>query len=418
MMDRLVGQRIRTLREGARRIAEKDFSFRFNDRKGDGIAQLAGAFDNMISELSATLAELTSTKEYLQGIVESSADIIITVDPNGLIRTFNSGAERILGYSRQEVIGERIEMLFADPRERDVAIAQLEYDDHVVNYETHFKTWDGEVRNVILTLSRLRAPDGTPIGTFGISKDITREKALQRQLLQSERLAAIGQAVTGIQHSMKNMLNALKGGSYMVKVGIAKQDMKILEEGWGIVQQGIESMTMLSKKMLLYAKDLKPELDRTDLRELVKAIDNVVGQTTKDQGIEFSTNVQNDIPLVLCDAGLVHSVIMDLVSNAIDTCGAQRYEDGGPKISVNVYHPLRSDHVVIAVTDNGEGMTEEVRKHIFTPFFSTKKRLGTGMGLTLTARMVSAHGGKMNVESTPGSGSTFQVFLPIDGPKD
>lgn len=418
MMNRLVGQRIRKLRKGAERIAAKDFSFRFNDDTGDGIAQLAGTIDAMSAELASKLSELTSTKEYLQGIVESSADLIITVDPDGRIKTFNTGAEHILGYKREEVIGEPVEILFADPKERDVAIAQLEHDDHVINYETHFKTWNGEVRNVILTLSQLRAPDGTAIGTFGISKDITEEKELQRQLLQSERLAAIGQAVTGIQHSMKNMLNALKGGSYMVKVGIAKEDNDLLKEGWDIVQQGIESMTMLSKKMLLYAKELKPELDRTDLKELLDAIHAVVSQTTRDQGMDFKSQVDDDVPEVLCDPGLIHSVVMDLVSNSIDACAHQQYDNGGPEISVAVSHPLRADHVVIEVKDNGGGMTEDVIKHIFTPFFSTKKKLGTGMGLTLTKRMVSAHGGTLKVESLPGSGSTFQVLLPIEGPKD
>ena len=375
MMDRLVGRRIAVLREGAKRISHKDLAFRFKDDKGDGIAELSGVFDNMTSELSDTLTELTSTKEYLEGIVESSADIIITVDPNGLIKTFNAGAERVLGYSRQEVIGERIEMLFADPRERDFAIAQLEHDDHVINYETHFKTWDGEIRNVILTLSRLVTPDGTPIGTFGISKDITEEKALQRQLLQSERLVAIGQAVTGIQHSIKNMLN--------------------------------------------YAKDLRPDLEATDLGQLVDKISAVVGKTATEEGIRFTTEVASDLPLVRCDEGLIHSVIMDLVSNAIDTCLVQVYGEGdGPVVAVVLSHPLRSEHVVIEVRDNGEGMTEDVRKHIFTPFFSTKKQLGTGMGLTVTARMVSAHGGLIKVESSPGCGSAFQVLLPIDGPKD
>jgi len=418
MMDRLVGQRVRTLREGAQRIAAKDFSFRFRDSRGDGIAELEGAFDNMTSELSSTLSELTNTKEYLQGIVENSADIIITVDTDGLIKTFNTGAERALGYSREEVIGERIEMLFADPRERDIAIAQLEHDDHVINYETHFKTWDGEIRNVILTLSRLRAPDGTPIGTFGISKDITTRRTLQRQLLQSERLAAIGQAVTGIQHSMKNMLNALKGGSYMVKVALGKDDRALLEEGWGIVKQGIESMTMLSQKMLLYARELKPEVERTNLEKLLEAIQHVVRQTTQDKGMEFRVEVEEDLPVVLCDPGLIHSVVMDLVSNSIDACAQQKYDDGGPEISVAVRHPLRSEYVVIEVSDNGGGMPEEVVKHIFTPFFSTKKKLGTGMGLTLTKRMVSAHGGTLNVETQFGVGSKFQVMLPIDGPKD
>ena len=103
-------------------------------------------------------------------------------------------------------------MLFAEPAERDEAIARLTNTDHVVNYETHFLTKQGEVKDVILTLSRLRDPDGVSMGTFGISKDVTMERKLQRELILKEKLAAIGQAVTGIQHSLKNMLGSLKGG--------------------------------------------------------------------------------------------------------------------------------------------------------------------------------------------------------------
>ena len=200
---------------------------------------------------------------------------------------------------------------------------------------------------------------------------------------------------------------------------IAKDDKVVLVEGWGIVQQGIESMTLLSKKMLNYAKDLRPDLEATDLGQLVDKISAVVGKTATEEGVRFTTEVASDLPLVRCDEGLIHSVIMDLVSNAIDTCLVQVYGDrDGPVVAVVLSHPLRSEHVVIEVRDNGEGMTEDVRKHIFTPFFSTKKQLGTGMGLTVTARMVSAHGGLIKVESSPGCGSAFQVLLPIDGPKD
>ena len=144
----------------------------------------------------------------------------------------------------------------------------------------------------------------------------------------------------------------------------------------------------------------------------------MVRQTTQDKGMEFRVEVEEDLPVVLCDPGLIHSVVMDLVSNSIDACAQQKYDDGGPEISVAVRHPLRSEYVVIEVSDNGGGMPEEVVNHIFTPFFSTKKKLGTGMGLTLTKRMVSAHGGTLNVETQFGVGSKFQVMLPIDGPKD
>ncbi|MGD8362407.1 MAG: PAS domain S-box protein, partial [Gemmatimonadota bacterium] len=296
-MEQLLGRRIRTLREGARRLADHDFTFRFSDSTGDGLAQLVGVFDNMTSELSTTLTELMSAKEHLQAIVENSADIIITVDPTGLITTFNPGAQEILGYRREEVIGRRIEMLFADPRERDTAIAQLDHTDHVLNYLTRFVTKNGDIRRVLLTLSRLRSPDGDPIGTMGVSKDITRELQLQARLNRSQRMAALGQAITGIQHSIKNMLNVMKGGSYMVKLGLTSDDRDMMMEGWEMVQQGIDDMTEMSRSMLDFARTKKLKIKPTDLAELARKIHHLNQSKFREEGVLLGLEVDPDLPL-------------------------------------------------------------------------------------------------------------------------
>jgi PAS domain-containing protein len=140
MTQRLVVRRIRALKAGARRLAEHDFSFRFNDSTGDSLSEITGMFNEMSSELSQALSELTRTKEYLQAIVDNSADIIITVDPRGYVRTFNPGAEKVLGYTSEEIVGQRIETIFAEPKDREAAIGQLENGDHVVNYMSNFVT--------------------------------------------------------------------------------------------------------------------------------------------------------------------------------------------------------------------------------------------------------------------------------------
>jgi PAS domain S-box-containing protein len=417
MTDRLVGRRLRVLREGAQHLADHDFTFRFSDDRGDRISQVEGILDNVTSELSSTLSELISTKEHLQGIVESSGDIIITVDPFGLITTFNRGAEEILGYSRQEVIGKHIETLFADPRERDAAIKQLQHTDQVVNYQTHFLTKDHEVRNVILTLSRLRAPDGKPLGTFGISKDVTKELQLQREVLRSARMAALGQALTGIQHSMKNMLNVLKGGSYMVKTALAKDDRQMLAEGWDMVQQGIARMTEMSRSMLDFARERPLKLKPTDLGALARHILALNNGKFSEQGITLELEVAPNVPDIECDPDLIHSVIMDLLSNALYACSEKQYRDEEtPSVTLEVQVGEVEGYVSIVVSDNAEGMPEEIRRKVFTPFFSTKKQKGTGMGLAVVARIVSSHGGMTRVESEPGLGSTFEVLLPIAGP--
>jgi len=403
IVSRLLERPIRTLIAGIRRIGGGDLSFRFQSGRNDEIGLLADAFDEMTERLEESHTELARTRDYLEGMVESSADIIITVNPVGLIQTFNRGAEQALGYGRDEVIGKRIEMLFANPRERDIAIERLKYSDNVVNYETHFLTRRGEVRDVIVTLSRLRDRDGTPIGTFGISKDVTREKELQQQVLQAERFTAIGQAFTGVLHAMKNMLNALKGGAYMVKTAIAKDDREMLEDGWRIVQEGITSVTDMSMDMLKYVRETKPEHKLCDLGRLIDEVAAVVKQTASDRGVRFSVNTATTTPRILCDSKLIHSAIMDLVSNALDACDDRNGKgDESPEIAVSLFPLENSKKVAIEVRDNGIGMTEEVQANVFTPFFSTKKKAGTGLGLALTARVVGVHNGRISVESEPG----------------
>ena len=417
MTDRLVGSRIRALREGAQRLAERDYSFRFSDSKMDGLAQVGEVFDSMTSEISTAYSELLNTQEYLQGIVENSPDIIITVDPTGLIDSFNRGAEQILGYSRDDVVGRRIEMLFANPQERQVAIERLRDTDHVVNYLTHFRTKSGNVRDVLLTLSLLRAPDGSPIGTIGISKDVTRELRLQRRLVQSEKMAALGQALTGIQHSMKNLLNVLKGGSYMVKLGLAKDNKAMLSEGWQMVQEGITHMTEMSKSMLDFARERDLELTPTSLAELAEKIHSLSAAKFEESGVELLVETNHDLPTVECDPELIRSVVMDLLSNALDACSSEDYcGEEVPRVELAVGPATVDGYAQIEVRDNGPGMSEDVKARIFTPFFSTKKKKGTGMGLAVLSRIVSSHGGTTTIESEPGKGATFRVILPIKGP--
>jgi PAS domain S-box-containing protein len=326
------------------------------------------------------------------------------------------GAEKALGYQRYEVIGKPIEMLFAHPQEREAAIEKLKYTDNVVNYETRFLTKSGEARDVLLTLTRLRNLAGAAIGTLGISKDITEEKRLQNELIQSQRFAAIGQVFTGIQHSMKNMLNACKGGAFMVKTGLAKDDRKMLEEGWEMVQQGISRMTQMSMDMLNYAKEWKPKLERVDLAPTLSEIYNVIKQTAKDKGVAFRLNLSPGLPSVLCDSRMIHSAVMDIVSNALDACYWKEYsEEETPEIVMSAYPSDDGQESVIEVKDNGCGMTEDVKENIFTPFFSTKSKAGTGLGLSITIRIIGVHGGKIDVESEPNRGAIFRIVLPVDG---
>jgi len=418
LLHRLLNRPIATLIHGTRRGADGDLDFRFEMNRKDEIGGLADSFDAMTEKLKTHQNELRNAMEYLEGMIESSADIIITVTPRHLIQTFNRGAEEALGYTRAEIQGQRIEVLFANPKDREYALDQLSHTDNVRNFRTDMRTKDGELRNVLLTLSRLRDHEGKPIGTFGISKDITEERRLIRQVIQSKKLAAIGEAVTGIQHAIKNMLNALKGGSYLVRKGIEKDNKQRLEEGWGMVEEGIERMTSLSLSLLNYAKEWKPEYDEVDLSYMVPKVHEVVVQSAADKGVEVTFRVPKGPSLVQCDRKLVHMAVMDIISNAIDACVWKDYEPGEtPRIAMSVHSSKSGNLYNIEIRDNGCGMTKEILKNIFTPFFSTKKQWGTGLGLALTSRVIDIHGGTIDVESEPGKGTMFRIVLPTSDPK-
>ncbi len=400
---------------GMDELAEKKFDYRLDEEEQDEFSEITSSFNNMAILFSSYQMELKRARDFLENILEGTADLIISVSANGKILTFNAGAERVLGYQRFDVIGKPIETIFANPSDREAALERLKYGDNVVNIETQFLTKSGDTKTVLLTLSLMRHPKGAFIGTFGISKDITDEKRLQDQLIQSQRLAAIGEVFIGIQHSMKNMLNTCKGGGYMVRTGLAKDNKKMLEEGWVIVQEGIDRMAVMAKDMLNYVKEWKPKFVEVDLTQLLSDIDKVVKQNAKDKGIDFEVDISRKLPPVECDTRMIHSIVMDIVSNALDACTWKEYIEGEiPKIALSAYINNGDGNAIIEVKDNGCGMTEELKTNIFTPFFSTKSKAGTGLGLSITSRMIDVHNGKINVDSEPEKGSTFRIVLPIN----
>jgi len=408
-----LGKPIRHTIAGIRAIAGDDLSFRFATKRTDEFGMVERSFNDMADRIQAHQTELREAMEYLEGVVENSADIIITVNPKGLIQTVNRGAETALGYRREELVGQPITELFAEPRERDIAIARLRDKDNVTNFETRFLTKNKEMRNVLLTLSRLRDRDGNAIGTFGISKDITREKNLQERLFQVEKDAAIGQAVTAIQHAIKNMLNTLAGGSYLARQGMAKRNDVRIVDGLNMIEDGLHRIRDLTANMLRFAKEWRLELENADIAQMIKDIAKAVGQRAGERGVTVRHHIAGELPLVSCDAKLIHMALMDMATNALEACWQKHYE-GGELAEITISAHMRGDEeLIIAVADNGVGMTAETKEKIFTPFYSTKEDWGTGLGLTSTLRIISMHGGGIDVESTPNKGTTFRITLPV-----
>lgn len=354
--------------------------------------------------------EVRRHKEYLENILINSSDMIITTDLERHIVTFNPAGERILGYSPEEMRGKKVEELWINPEERERLLSEVYSKGAVDNFPTTLVAKNGQRVDISLSLSLLRNNTGQVIGTVGISKDVTEENRLRRQLIENERLAAIGQTVAGLAHCIKNILNGLKGGSYLINVGLKRKENGMVDEGWQTVQKSISRISRLSLDMLNYSHDRKPDLQPTDPFLLAKENTEMVFQTAKMEGIEISLTGQEG-PVVLLDPTQIGRALLNLIDNAIDACREKIYiKNEKPLVEVQVGRS--TGEICFTVRDNGMGIDPEVQDQLFKRFYSTKESGGTGLGLPVTQKIVTEHRGSLKWESRPGKGSTFSIILP------
>ncbi|HDZ24257.1 MAG: PAS domain-containing protein [Deltaproteobacteria bacterium] len=354
--------------------------------------------------------EVRQHKEYLENILANSSDMIITTDLRGHIVTFNPAGEHMLGYSREEILGVGIEKVWKAPEMRKQLMARVKARGAVSNYPATLIAKNGDKVEVSLSLSQLRDSDGNILGTVGISKDVTEENRLRRQLMEQERLAAVGETVAGVTHCMKNVLNGLKGGSYMLNVGLKRNDSKLVEEGWGNVQKGIDRIHRLSLDMLSYCRNRKPTPVPTDPMQFAQETADLISKSTEQEGISISCHGEKGSPVEL-DPDAMGRALLNIIANAVDACREKSYAEGeAPKVEVSVKRGKGDLRFIVA--DNGVGMSEDTRNKLFSRFFSTKEGRGTGLGLCVTEKIIEEHGGKILVESSPGRGSTFTIRLP------
>ncbi len=243
-----------------------------------------------------------------------------------------------------------------------------------------------------------------------ISADITRIKKLEKEVLEAERLAAVGQTVAGLAHSIKNILMGLEGGKYMISLGLKKDDRDLIDRGSEMLDRNFDKTTTLVKDFLSFSKGRLPELKMVNPNDLVEEIVDLYKDIAAKSGIELKANLKPNMAKAPLDPDAIHTCMTNLVSNAIDAClmGDQK----GSEVVISTRDGRGV--LTIEVTDNGAGMDYEIKKKIFTTFFTTKGGGGTGLGLLTTRKIVQEHGGKIIVDSKKGRGSRFTMEFPRD----
>jgi two-component system NtrC family sensor kinase len=228
-------------------------------------------------------------------------------------------------------------------------------------------------------------------------------------MVQSERLAAVGQTIATLSHHIKNILQGIRGGSYLVEMGLENEDLAVIRKGWDIVRRNQNKISSLVMDMLSFSKEREPDAVPSDLASLVDDVVETVQQRAEESGATIRWQRPADLQPILFDPEGLSRAVLNVVTNALDAVDGRA--DAAVTIAVAV--DQAAGLVRITVTDNGAGMAPERLADIFTLFVSTKGARGTGLGLTVSRKILREHGGDIRAESREGAGSTFVLEFPL-----
>jgi len=250
-------------------------------------------------------------------------------------------------------------------------------------------------------------PGGRFAGAALIAQDLREIKQLEHEKLEAERLAAVGQTVAGLAHGIKNILTGLEGGMYVTSSGLKKGDQARVRQGWEMLERNMGRISDLTRNLLAFSRGEAIECRQIRPAEIAREVVGLFRDSAAQYGIDVVAEVEEVAPAWM-DPEALHSCLANLVSNAIDASQIS----GKPNLEVRVRLREEGADLVFEVIDSGCGMDYEIKQRVFTSFFTTKGRGGTGLGLLLTRKIAQQHGGTVNLISEPGEGTTFELRFP------
>ncbi len=359
-------------------------------------------------EIQARNEALEATRDFLTRVIEGTADAIIVRDAAGFITSWNPAAEAIFGWTAEEMMGKTAQRLVATGDASVPAVkridAALREGRTLRNLETTGLRKDGTPITFSLTVAPIYDAADSFAGTTGIVRDVTAVKQLQLQLLERERLAAIGELAAMVAHEVRNPLAGIRGGCEILLEGYPYGDTRH-DIGVEIIHQ-VDRLSRTVHDLLLFARPKAMDRVPTDLHGLIDRILRVLGDDPETGDVEVVRDFDDEVPIIQADGRQMEQVFMNLVLNAIQVMNH--------KGRVTIATRTLGRQVVVTVSDTGPGIPPDKIAKIFEPFFTTRAQ-GTGLGLAIVKKIVEAHGGRIEASSPPGSGARFTATLPREG---
>jgi PAS domain S-box-containing protein len=366
-----------------------------------------------------TAEQLGEYRSRLALIIDSSEDAILSKDLNGIITSWNKGAERIYGYAPEEIIGKHISILTPGDRPDEVEkiLRKVAEGESIEHYESVRLAKDGHRLDVSISVSPLRNAADDVVGASVIARDITGQKRAEIQLRQAQKMEAIGRLAGGVAHDFNNILGIINACTEFLRDRIdpGSEPSVYLEN----IRKAIDRGTSLTKQMLAFSRTSAIQPRVLDLNERLREISKLLRPLLGDD-IEVLIVPRAPAAVVEADPGQLDQIVVNLAVNARDAMprGGKFILETG---AVNLDESFAEQHqdlapgkyVLLEVSDTGTGMDEATASRIFEPFFTTKEvGKGTGLGLATVYGIVKQSGGNILVYTEPGQGTTFKIYLP------
>ena len=364
--------------------------------------------------------ELRETKDYLENIVQSSVDAIVTTDPKGRITFVNKAMEEMVGVPQKEMVQQPISRFYLEGiTEARKIMGILREKGSLQNYDT-VAVRNGKQVPILLSASLLRNETGEIIGTLGVFKDMTEMEKLEEELKKTQahlfqvgKMRAMGELVAGVAHEINNPLMAADTFLHVIEENLPEGEPN--RQRLELIQKCHSRIAKIINHLKDFSRQSKLDFRQIDISEPIENALMITGQQLLNHGIRVGKDFQPDLPKIRGDSTQLEQVFLNLIANAKDAMEASgRKKELTIRTSL-IRHSGWND-IEISFQDTGVGIAEENREKIFEPFFSTKEvGKGTGLGLSICYGIIEAHGGRIEVESRVQEGATFRVILPVLG---
>lgn len=356
-------------------------------------------------------------RAHLAAIVESSSDAVIGKDLDGLITSWNKGAQRIYGYTPAEAIGRPVSMLAPPELRNEIPhlIERVAHGEDVYQHRTTRVTKDGRRLDISLTLSPIRDTDGEIVGVSTIARDVTqllsaerRVQQLTAELVHTSRLSAMGQLSSSLAHELNQPLTAIMNYAEAARQMLAASEHPVLRVGEFLEKAAgqAERAGQIIRRLRSFVEKGTVERAPAELNKVVEEATVLATIGAKVDGIDLVYDLAPDLPPVNIDRIQIQQVVVNLVRNAVEVL-----RNVDRRVLTVRTRATETGEQEVAVIDTGPGIPAEIAPQLFSPFVTTKKA-GMGIGLSISLSIIEAHGGRIWAEPNPDGGTAFRFRVP------